>query len=368
MKALILSCNTGQGHNAAGKAVLENLLDRGVDCKMMDALSFGGERASRVVSQAYIKMATYRPGLFHMMYKAGDAISSDKIKSVVYLANKAYASHLRRYIEDEGIDTIITPHLFPGEALTYLKRVKALEARCYAIATDYTCTPFWEETELDCYFIPHEDLEEEFLKKGIPGNKIVATGIPVSKRFRTKLEKASARQKLGLENKGAIYLVMTGSMGFGNMRELVDELLAHTDGQIVVLGGSNEGLKRDLKERYAQSGHVAVIDFTDQVGDYMDACDVMFTKPGGLTSTEAAVKNVPLIHTAPIPGCETRNAQFFASRGLSIAGESYKQCAQEAIALAQDKERQLAMLRAQRKTIHANACDEICDRILSEAH
>lgn len=47
--------------------------------------------------------------------------------------------------------------------------------------------------------------------------------------------------------------------------------------------------------------------------------DLLITKPGGLSSTEAAVAGIPLIQTAPIPGCEVSNMRFFRQRGLSIA-------------------------------------------------
>lgn len=34
----------------------------------------------------------------------------------------------------------------------------------------------------------------------------------------------------------------------------------------------------------------------------MDTCNVLLTKPGEITSTEDAVKNVPLIHVDAKPG------------------------------------------------------------------
>ena len=65
--------------------------------------------------------------------------------------------------------------------------------RTYAVATDYTCIPFWEETELDAYFVPHEDLKREFAGKGIPQEKLIPTGIPISRRCLQKTPKAEAR-------------------------------------------------------------------------------------------------------------------------------------------------------------------------------
>ena len=93
----------------------------------------------------------------------------------------------------------------------------------------------------------------------------------------------------------------------------------------------------------------------------MDAADVLFTKPGGLTTSEAAAKNIPLVHTAPIPGCETKNAEFFSSRGMSVVGENIEQEAELAVELLQDREKREVMLRAQREHFHADAAQRICD-------
>ena len=95
-------------------------------------------------------------------------------------------------------------------------------------------------------------------------------------------------------------------------------------------------MKQQLRRQFEQEKRVSVLDFTDKVDQYMDACDVLLTKPGGLTSTEAAVKNIPIIHTAPIPGCETVNAQFFSQRGLSVCRTVSREIAEAAERLAND--------------------------------
>lgn len=369
MKVLVLSCNTGQGHNAAGSALTEKMQALGVNCQMRDALAFAGERFSKVISQSYIHMATRAPSVFNMIYQMGSAITNRKLKSPVYLANITYARNLLNYLKEEQFDAVVTLHLFPAEALTYLKRTKGLSVPCYSVATDYTCIPFCDETELEGYFIPHRDLIDEFVKKGIPKDKLIPIGIPVSDRFTQKTDQKTARAKLGIPpSSGPIYLVMTGSMGYGNVEPLIDALLGKNPGQIIVMGGNNETLKQSLRRRYNGEGRVQVLDYTDQVSDYMDACDVLLTKPGGLTSTEAAVKTLPIIHTRPIPGCETKNARFFADHGLSLCpnGNDEKLVSQAA-ALASDPLRQEKMANAQRATISPSACEDICRWVMENA-
>ena len=334
---------------------------------MKDALSFAGEKASRLVSSGYINMATHAPNLFRCLYAAGGLVSTSRSKSPVYWANVSYTDALHRYILDKGFDTIITPHLFLAEALTHLLRKHGLAARCYAVATDYTCIPFWEETEPDYFFIPHEDLKEEFISKGIPKEKLIATGIPVAQRFTVRQPKAAARKKLGLPDAGKLFLIMTGSMGYGNIEALISQLLelCGSSDSIVVLGGNNEALKSGLREKF-YGLPVLILDYTNRVDEYMDACDLLFTKPGGLTSTEAAAKRIPLVHTAPIPGCENKNAEFFVSHGLSIAGEYAKELSRRAYALCEDDAALARMQAAQEREINRFAADAICDFILKE--
>lgn len=362
MKVLILSCNTGQGHNTAGKAILETFTARGVDCTMMDTLRLAGEDVSRKVSGAYCGLTTHFPRGFGWLYKAGSAISNDRVKSPVYYANTTYARYLLEVIHEGGYDRVVMPHLFPAEALTWLRRRGDLDVPTYVVGTDYTCIPFWEETEMDHYLIPHKDLMAEFVKKGVPEEKLVPTGIPVSARFRTHASKEEAREQLGLPQGETIYLVMTGSMGFGNAADIGKALLQRS-GAVCLLGGNNRKMKDGLRKQFGENPRMMVLDFTDQVSLYMDACDVVLTKPGGLTSTEAAVKNVPLVHTAPIPGCETINAKFFLKRGMSLCGMDPGRAAAAAFRLAQDKELQERMKEAQRREVNPFAADEICDRV-----
>ena len=122
MKALILSTNTGGGHNTAGKAVLEALRERRIETRMRDILLFSGKKKSKVVCDTYVNITTKAPALFGLAYRAGEFISTDKFKSVIYYANKSAARRLSAYIEKNGFDAILMPHLFPAETITAIRK------------------------------------------------------------------------------------------------------------------------------------------------------------------------------------------------------------------------------------------------------
>ena len=118
MKILILSCNTGEGHNSAGKAVMEAALLRGHEVEFMDLMLLGGKTVSHMVGGAYISIVRHIPAFFSLLYKVGGLISSSTRKSPVYYANSLLAGRLDRYIKEHTFDLILTPHLYAAEVLT----------------------------------------------------------------------------------------------------------------------------------------------------------------------------------------------------------------------------------------------------------
>ena len=165
VKILILSCNTGEGHNAAGHAVEEAALARGHEVNFVDAMQLGKRHTSRLISGLYIGIVKHLPWFFGFIYKLGMLISNRHFKSPVYWANAKLAKPLASLIEEGTYDIVVMP-------------VKAV-----AIGTDYTCIPFWEETNCDYYVIPHEDLVDEYIKRGVPKEKLLPYGIPVRHAF-----------------------------------------------------------------------------------------------------------------------------------------------------------------------------------------
>lgn len=365
MKAVILTCSTGQGHNSAALAVRQALEARGASCETRDALAFLGNNVSEAITSAFVNIAVKTPRAFGFMYAAGEFVRSDRRKSPVYFANALYAENLRQFLEEEEFDAAVCPHLFPAEALTYLKRKHALSARCYYVSTDYACIPFLEETDMDVIFTPHADLSAQFVRRGVRAERLYPVGIPVRDDYLNRQDQPDARALLGLPANLPCFLIMTGGEGGGDAQTLTRKLLDRLktrDARIVVLTGRNASLQTALESRYESDVRVLAVPFTERVPLYMDACDVLLTKPGGLSSTEAAVKAVPLVQI-PTPGVEALNAQFFAERGMSILAPSEDSAADNAIRLAADAAQRVRMLEAQRQYLDRDAAERIAARI-----
>ena len=174
MKVLILSCNTGGGHNAAAQAIAEAIREHGDCAEVLDYLSLAGNGVSKLVGDGYVKVVKKAPAMFGMAYKLGMVVSRLMKKSPVYYANARMARYLEEYLQENPVDAIVMPHLYPAETITYMRRNGFALPLTVAVMTDYTCIPFWEETDCDYYITPHKKLHPEIIKRGIPAYKLKA--------------------------------------------------------------------------------------------------------------------------------------------------------------------------------------------------
>ena len=219
---------------------------------------------------------------------------------------------------------------------------------------------------MDYYVLPHGDLAPEFVQRGMNPQTFLPFGIPVSPKVKQREEKLQARQRLaagllpGLEPEKPLLLIMSGSMGFGSSRQLVEELLqSGVDAEICVVCGSNKKQEKRLRRRFKENERVHILGYTQQVPLLLHSADVVFTKPGGLTTTEVAVSRTPLVHTAPIPGCENANAAFFASRGMSVSAKEPEEQCRAGIHLLQDRDAAHQMRENQEKYIPGDANEKL---------
>ena len=367
-KVLVLSCSTGEGHNSAAYAVLEELESRGIEGIYQDPVLFKSERAKKLVASAYNQMIKKTPAMFGAVYKIGDWYSNSPLPSPVYHANRLYMAALWEYLEQETFDAVISTHLYGMEVMTAIRRKTNISLPCWGVLTDYTCIPFMAETELDGYFTPHADLTPELVQKGMPANRIYPTGIPVFRSFDQTMSLEQAREILHVPTlKTSIHTpvvtVMTGGVGCGNVNALCEELMEYADQPFLcyILCGRNEKMREQLLEKYGEDGTVRAIGFNRQVDLYMRCADVLITKPGGISSTEAAAVHVPLVHTLCIPGCETKNAAFFSARGMSLRAEGIPDAAKKAWELIHNTAMRARMRQAQRENIRSDASKQIVD-------
>ncbi len=370
MKVLILSCNTGAGHNSAAAAVKNMMIKLGHECVTKDALGYASEFFSKGVSNSYNSIVMHTPKAFGIGYRycKKKNYTPGRVKSASYAINMMYSKKLFLDILRDGYDAVLCTHVFAAQSITHVKHKHGLKIPVYVIATDYSFCPYSDELDMNRYFISLESIKDEYLSRGIPEDKIVPSGIPVSDKFLENISKKQAREHLGIYTDNFLCVIMSGSMGFGNVENFIDKVLErNVDGyDIIVITGNNDKLHKQIDSKYASYRNINAIGFTTDVHLYMKASDLVVTKPGGLSSTEAMVCNIPMILTSPIPGVETENYDTLTKLGVAIGGDSDVKASYAFEEIVNDSGLGYQIMYNQKKYINPDAAKEICRYVLKD--
>ena len=135
--------------------------------------------------------------------------------------------------------------------------------------------------------------------------------------------------------------------------------------RVLVICGKNRRLYDQLVKEWGKPPQMQWMGCTEDMAGYMRASDVFITKPGGLSSTEAAVLGIPLVHITPIPGCEQHNGTYFSSRGMSVLVQDPQRELLLALQALGPAER-VRMVAAQKRYVPGSAAEDLC-RLLEES-
>lgn len=351
MRTLILSCNTGEGHNSCAKAIQETYSVHGETCDVVDALQFISKRASQFISDWHSRIYRHAPKLYKAGYHtAEERTSVFREGTTVYRYLTSGSEKLYHFILDGGYDNIICTHVFPALALTAMLKHHPMPLVTSFVSTDYTCSPSVENSELDYYFIPDISLTEEFVQCGVPREKLIDSGMPVKQAFYQDTDKAAAKAELGLPVDHQHLLVMCGSIGCGPIKELTEDLLIRltSEQELTIVCGANEELFAKLERHFAHDPRIHIHGMVDYVPLLIHSADLFLTKPGGLSTSEAAACGVPMLLMDTVAGCEGHNLNFFLRQGIAVTADTPKHLADLAAALLADPEQLQEMSRAAR--------------------
>lgn len=322
LKVLILTITAGQGHHSAAKSVSDALIEQGAETKTVDVYKQIDKNLCDAVNKGYLLSTKYTPKAYRTIYELIDSKESPATKySLQSVMSILLGIRFEKFIEDYNPDAIVCTHIFAAQIINELKRRDKLsDIPTLGIVTDYTIHPFWEDvTYIEYIEIASELLTQRAIIKGIDTKRLCPLGIPVRKKFSEKIPRSEACEKLGISADKHTVLVMAGSMGYGNMPSVISSIHNFDKTcQILAVCGNNKKMLNKLREKdYGEN--VRIYGFTDEVDILMDASDCIVTKPGGLTTSEAMAKRLPMILVNPIPGQEERNLEFFINNGVALS-------------------------------------------------
>lgn len=322
MKVLILTVTAGEGHNSTADAIRAQMEAEGIECEVLDAALKISRSLYNFISKGYLLSTADFKSLYARVY--GKLEQRKKNSFTPSVTRTTYGMVIRKiheHILRMQPDVIVYTHIFAGVLLDVIAEKKGLSARTVGILTDFAMHPFWEESlRTDRVVIPNEMLLPAARRKGLTDGQIAPIGIPIRPQFAEKnaVPQAEARRRLGLLPDLPTVLLMGGSMGYGNLagtlRELDDSPTAM---QIISVCGNNAKAKEEI-DALTFKKPVHNFGYTNEIALMMDAADCIVTKPGGLTTSEALAKRLPIIICNPIPGQEDRNTDFLLNMGAAM--------------------------------------------------
>jgi processive 1,2-diacylglycerol beta-glucosyltransferase len=333
MRILIATITAGGGHLAAAAALEEAWhASRPNDVvERIDLLKFFSPLHRKIHSDGYLQLVERAPEIWGMVFAKTDnpkvARSMNKLKRLFPSGSR---QKFERHVKHFKPDAVLCTHYLPLELLGAPASRRPASSRNRAsgmlavprpyvasVITDFEAHALWMDSCVDLYCVAAEETKARLVARGAVAENIVATGIPIAAKFSSKVDVKAVRKNYGLRDDLRVLLVLSGGFGMGPVAEILAELdKVPEEFQTVVVTGRNEELRRDLAAQ-DRKHPTLVLGFSSNMHELMAIADLVITKPGGLTSSEALAMGKPLFILNPIPGQEAANSDFLLERGAA---------------------------------------------------
>ncbi len=366
-RVLILSASYGEGHQQAALAIRDALLEiyPTLDVRIMDYLRTVHPVLNSVARYCYLKSVRFAPALYGLFYKGTSRIAPSSLlqRRLNHLGFEDLLEFLSEYRPDIVVSTFPTP----AGVMSLLKERQLTAIRSATIITDHAIHSQWIHAGTDHYFVGSDHVKTGLIRRGVPENRISITGIPIRPAFLAPRNRAEIRTKIGLRDDLPTLLVMGGAYGvLSDIEQICGELFQsriHT--QMIVVCGRNDKLREAIEELAKSARHpVWVFGFTREVDELMAVSDLVITKAGGLTISEALAMELPMVLYRPIPGQEVQNAAFLVKSRVAVLARTRKQVVEHTERLLQDGAARLHKMRMNANTIRrSTAASDIAARL-----
>lgn len=308
----------GNGHRSASMALKEAFQRENTPCITVDVLNFSDRVFRMIYSNIYEVIGEHSHTSCGAIYKLTDQDREEsRLVKLVDRLSELSLNQFQGFVRDNEPPAAICTHFLPQAILSKMKSRGIYSGKVYACVTDFDLHLMWVCQDMDGYFVANSNIRNKLIKLGINGNRIKVTGIPVSSRFST-LSRRSGR------NNGRMRILISGSSI--NDKKVIAILEGINDLELPldldVVTGRNETLYEKLVEiKSCSPVNMKIHGFVNNMDELMSGADLMITKPGGLTISEALCANLPMLLFSPIPFQETRNALFLNNQGAGYLCE-----------------------------------------------
>jgi processive 1,2-diacylglycerol beta-glucosyltransferase len=319
LKALLITASFGDGHNQAANAVAQALRNRGVTVRVADYTEWLNPALRSFAKFSLIQGVQKAPVLYGLFYRSMSRLNPDS--SLQRQLNHLGRAQMKRCLHSFRPDVVASTFPTPTGVLSEMRVNGQTNVPMAAILTDYTVHGQWVQDATDLYCVATDTAKYELMAYSIEEERIAVTGIPIREQF-TDLHasellkrRTSNRQAERLRSDKPLILLMGGGSGLlGDINEWMS-VIKSIDLQFCVICGRNERLYKKLRQLH--SDRVRVLGYVTDVDRWMSMADLIITKPGGITLTEALSMELPMLLFRPIPGQEEQNAAFALQCGVA---------------------------------------------------
>ncbi len=321
MKILVATVTAGGGHVAAAAALAEAWKGENPSdvVETVDLLRFFSKLHARAYTNGYVKFVETVPELWGAVFKKTDNPElSAKLRRWRRLIPGQSQRRFLRYVVGFKPDVLLCTHYLPLEALRVVgDSGRAARPFVVSVITDFEAHALWMADGVDLYCVAAEHTRMRLLARGADAGKTAVTGIPISGKFSLPMDACAVRRRMGLRDDLPVLLILSGGFGMGPIDEIVtcaDKV--ESECQIVVVTGRNAELRGRLALRDTKHP-MRVLGFAPNMHELMAISDMIITKPGGLTTSEALACGKPILVMNPIPGQEAANSDFLLEEGAA---------------------------------------------------
>jgi processive 1,2-diacylglycerol beta-glucosyltransferase len=364
-KILLLSASFGDGHNQAAHAVREALERGGVTVRTVDYVEWLHPAVRSFAKFSLLQGVKKTPALYGLFYRSTSRIRPDS--TLQRRLNHLGIAHLKKQLQSFRPDAVVATFPAPNGLMSELRSEGFTKVPNVSIVTDYTAHPQWIHEYTDLYCVASDAVRRELIAFGVPADRICVTGIPVRSQFeeshvQTLLEhRDGLRSDYGLLPDKPLVLLMSG--GAGVLADVAgwEQIIQRSKAQFCVICGRNERLYKRLK--VLETPRVRVLGFTDRIDEWMSMADLVISKAGGITVTEALAMELPMLIYRPIPGQEGRNARFVVQLGAGRLANDVKSAFKILYTLVQHPEQLTRMRQAAKEQRVRGGSDRIASAI-----
>ena len=322
-RVLFLFSDTGGGHRSAFQAIQDAMTMRYGDEVEFDSVDVMRELKWPLNKQPemYPQMVHTSKLLWALMYYSFDGKRrADLASQLIYSNNRR---NLHRVVREHPADVVVCTYSVIVNPV--IRAFLTLEARppFLTVVTDLVTTPAcWYDPRVDRCFVPTQSAWNRGLRLGMAPSQMQITGLPVNPRFIMSMtSKAEARREFGFDPDLPAVLLVAGIEGKATVQKLALALDAQPlDAQIIVVCGRNADLKAGLEARSWTNRHqiYGYVSNQREMPRLMAASDMIVTKAGPSTISEAAIAGLPMIICDRIPGQETGNVRLVQENDAGV--------------------------------------------------